>query len=1193
MKILSFVSRLSPHSNTLPLMECAGQRKHAWARSLAVCLFLSLMLGAALQNATAQENTGSITGSVTDSTGATIKGATVTAKDVDRGTTLDTTTNEAGVYDLPRVPVGNYEISATAPGFQSAVQRNTVLTLNQTARINFQMKVGQTTETVEVSAVAPILQTDTSLLNSVLQNYTIETLPLSTRNTNQLTLITAPGVITPNLFGFQAAQNTFGTGRPYVNGAREQENNFVLDGMDNNQPDNNDVGFVPAPDAVQEFNLITGNAPADFGNYLGGVVNVTLKSGTNDYHGDLYEYLRRGGLNANSWQNNAACAFDAHNNLFCGRDAAGNQIAPRPGLRYDNFGATFGGPIIKNKLFFFADYEESLFNQPSATTQIQTIPTAERAGDFSSLCQTGFTGGICNPAPAGSNLSAIQLFDPSSSANPAARTPFLNNQIPIGRFSPAALAIINSPLYPGSSLANNIQQFRTNSYQGDLKIDFVPSDKDHLMGRWSQQFVTAPSSNSIALLGNTDRTFPLKNLVLDETHTFSPTLLNDARVGFSYFPVTEGFTNPTGLNLPAAFGISGVGVGFLPLLNFNGAVSNIGNADLVQSFHDTTLQFEDTVTWTHGKHVMHMGFEAYRYIMNDLYPGNAGLAGQFNFNGQFTGNTGTSGGSSIADFLLGLPQQVLQGNAGAGNKYLRNSLYGIFAQDNWRLTDHLTLNLGLRYELTTARGTNNGQDVNFNLFTGAPQIGFGYNTYKGIDNFQPRLGFAWQPEWAKNLVVRGAYGISTFMEANGVNNLPYQNPPFVEAHTADFSGLPLPNSTLDQGFSNFPPAACTVATLQALSPACLASNTLHLTNPNLQPAVDQQWNLSIQRQFGKNTALQVGYVGNKIDHMSDIFIFNQRLLNADGTTSPGPFAQPLINCCGAGNSPTIRFNDSSGIQRYNALQVTLDQRAWRGLDFRVNYTWSKCLSNSLGYFGQFGDEEALPGAISQTNSSFFFQNNYNALGDYGRCISDVASLLNGYMVYDLPFGRGKMFGGGSSDIVNAIIGGWTLGSDFTLHTGFAINPSVPDQSGTLTSGATRPNCNAGVSQSGSGQIVNIAGITGIQFLNPAAVSLPAPGTFGNCGEGSFRGPGLATSDLNLSKRIPLSEKTSLQFMTQFINLTNTPIFGAPNASCGPKCNGVVTTGIGPGAGQTGAGTFGLVTSSNPGRQVQFALKLLF
>ena len=715
------------------------------------------------------------------------------------------------------------------------------------------------------------------------------------------------------------------------------------------------------------------------------------------------EYLRRGGLNANSWQNNTACLPNG-TGFICGRDAAGRQIAPRPALHYDDFGFTFGGPIIRNKLFFFSDYAESLFPEPSTFTQLSLIPDAQRAGDFSGLCPEGFSGGLCNNP-------AHQLFDPASSANPATRTAFANNQIPIGRFNSASRAIVTSPFYPTGAIANNVSQFKTNSYQGDLKIDFVPSEKDRVMGRWSQQFVTAPRSNSILLLGDSDRTFPLKNLVVDETHTFSASLLNDARIGFQYFPVTEGFSNPTGQNLPATFGIAGVAVNFLPALVFNGSgvqPGTIGNNDLVQSFHDTTWQFEDTATWTHGRHVFHGGFQAYHYIMNDLYPGNAGLAGQFTFNGQFTGN-GTPNGSPTAHFLLGLPEDVQQGNGGGGNKYLRNSLFGIFAQDNWRIKNNLTLNLGLRYELTTARATNNGQDVNFDLVTGAPRIGFGYNTYKGIDNFQPRLGLAWQPHWnsiwGRNTVIRAAYGISSFMEANGVNNLPYQNPPFIQAHEVNFFGQALPNSTLSQGFSGFPASACTPATLLTLSPACIQGATLHLTNPNLQPAVDQQWNLTIQRQLGRNTSLSVGYVGNKIDHMSDIFIFNQLQLVSPGVTAPGPFAQALINCCGAGNSPTIRFNDSSGIQRYNALQISVAQRAWEGLQFQANYTWSKCMTNSLGYFGPFGDEEALPGSVSQTGFGFFFQNAYNAKGDYGRCISDAASLFNGYLLYDLPFGR--------------------------------------------------------------------------------------------------------------------------------------------------------------------------------------------
>ncbi|HEY6967761.1 MAG TPA: carboxypeptidase regulatory-like domain-containing protein [Candidatus Angelobacter sp.] len=1157
------LSRLWVHSNSSSNLGRVGQRKHEWVPcGLALSFCLLFMLVAVWQPANAQESTASIVGTVVDQSGATVKGATVTIKDVDRGTTQTVETNDDGAYNFPRVPVGNYEVSVAAQGFQTARRSKFELILNQTARVDFQMKVGQTSEVVEVTASAPILETDSNLMGSLIDSRAAVDLPLSTHNTNQLTLIAAPGVVTPNLFGFQAAQNTFGTGRPYVNGAREQENNFLLDGMDNNQPDNNDVGFVPSPESVQEFNLITGNAPAEFGNYLGGVVNVTTKSGTNDFHGVLYEYLRRGGLNANSWSNNL-------NNI------------PRPGQRYDNFGGTFGGPIVSNKLFFFADYTESLFSQPATVTQLRTLSDAQRHGDFSALCTAGFTGGVCNNP-------AQQLYNPFSSASPATRTPYLNNFISPGTFNSAASKIINSTFYPRDEFANNISQFRTNTYQGSLKIDFVPSEKDRVTGRWAQQFVTAPNSNSIQLLGDSDRTFPLKNFLVNETHTFNSWLVNDARAGFAYFPVTEGFSNPTGVNLPQQFGIAAVTGTFLPGITFNGAnqPGPIGNNDLVQSFHDTTWQFSDTVLLTHGNHSMKFGFQFFRHIMNDLYPGNAGLAGQFTFNGQFTGNTGTTGGSPVADFLLGLPEDVQQGNGGGGNKYLRDNQFGVFGQDDWHIRSNLTFNLGLRWEVFTARGTNNGQDVNFNLITGTPQIGFGYNTYNGIGNFQPRIGFAWQPKfgsWTNNTVVRGGYAISTFMEANGVNNLPYQNPPFVQGHEVSYSGLALPNSTLDQGFSNFPASACTVAALQALSPACLKGATLHLTNPNLQPAMDQQWNLFIERGIGRYTALKVGYVGNKIDHMSDIFIYNQKVLNSNGTTSPGPFAQPLINCCGAGNSPTIRFNDTSGIQRYNALQISLEQRAWHNLQYRANYTWSKCMNTSLGYFGPFGDEEGLPGTTSQTGFSFFFQDAYHPLNDYGRCIADVASLFNGYMIYDLPFGKGKMFGSGVSDIVNQIIGGWTLGSNFTLHSGFAITALGPDSSAT-GSASPRADCPAGVSQDGSGQIVlldpahPLTSQKGLQFWNPFSALPGQAGHFGTCAIGSFRGPGLATADLNLAKKFVLGERASLQAMAQFINVTNTPILGRPSFFQGTN---------------PATSNFGVITSSNPGRQIQFGLKLIF
>src|SRR5215472_15070975 len=321
--------RLNPHSPSgSGGVESSQTFSRLAAGALAFCAVLALLF--ATFPASAQQSTGAIVGTVVDPTGAAIKGATVTAKDVDRGTVLTTHSNDTGDFNFPLVPVGSYQVKVEGQGFQAEVQPTFTLTLNQTARFSFKMKVGQRTETVEVTAAAPLLDTDTSLLSSLIDSRVATDLPLSTHNINQLTLIASPGVITPNLFGFQAGQNTFGTGRPYVNGAREQENNFILDGMDNNQPDNNDVAYVPSPEAIQEVNLITGNAPADFGSYLGGVVIVSIKSGTNEFHGGFYEYMRRGGMSANSWSNNL------------------NGI-PRPGQRYDDFGALLGGPIVRNK----------------------------------------------------------------------------------------------------------------------------------------------------------------------------------------------------------------------------------------------------------------------------------------------------------------------------------------------------------------------------------------------------------------------------------------------------------------------------------------------------------------------------------------------------------------------------------------------------------------------------------------------------------------------------------------------------------------------------------------------------------------------------------------------------------------------------------------------------------------------------
>src|SRR5271163_599716 len=364
-----------------------------------------------------QDVSSKITGTVTDASGAVISGATVTATEKSRGTVYPAETNSAGVYYLSPLPIGDYVLKVSAAGFSTAERPSFSLAMDQTARIDITMTVGQASQTVEVSAAPPLLQTDQTFLGTVLDAQANVTLPLATRNYNQLTLL-SPGAVSLNPGSFTGSQASFQVGRPYINGNREQTNNYILDGMDNNQIDNNDVAFAPSVDAIQEFNLISQNAPASYGNYLGGVISVTIKSGTNAFHGDVFEFIRNNALNANTWANGLTKGepyIPGVNNP----DGTGLK----PILRWNEFGGSVGGPIIKNKLFFFVDYQGSRFDQPATSVRYTVFTSAERQGNFASVCSAGFTtGGI------GKNLSQ-QLYNPFSASTPGGRLPFLNNQI--------------------------------------------------------------------------------------------------------------------------------------------------------------------------------------------------------------------------------------------------------------------------------------------------------------------------------------------------------------------------------------------------------------------------------------------------------------------------------------------------------------------------------------------------------------------------------------------------------------------------------------------------------------------------------------------------------------------------------------------------------------------------------------------
>jgi hypothetical protein len=1104
--------------------------------SALVCVTLSLYFAAF---GSAQDVTAVLTGVVTDPSGAPVMGAKVTAKDVDRGTTLSTTTSGDGSYNLPRIPVGRYEIRVELQGFVTAVRSGIVLQLNQTAKVDVKLTLGEQTQTVTVSGGQPLLETQSTQLGTVITAKQNVQLPLATRNYVQLTLLTA-GAATPNPSGFKGPQTSINSDRPYINGNREQTNNFLLDGIDNNQLSDNYVGYAPSVDAIQEFNQITQNASADFGNFMGGITSVSTKAGTNQFHGDVFEFFRNDKLNANEWMNNLTGL-------------------PKNPLRWNEFGGSFGGPIKSNKLFFFVDYQGSRYDQPGVSSAISVLTTEERQGNFSQLL---------------SGANATRLFNPYAIGPDGQRQPFAGNVIPQQLLSTASLQIINSPFYPqplnGNVLANqqNVLSQQTNADQGDARVDYNITDKDRLFGRYSQANINSPQENSQPLFYNSLSNIPIYNGVLDYSRTINANMVNNARIGVNHVTLNSGTTPGTTGNLPETAGISGVPVSILPAQNFSGGFAHsIGSSDIVQRLASTVIQYEDTVIITHGAHTMRAGFQGFRYRLNNLYSGNNGLAGLFNYNGQFTAATGQTFGGGTgqpeADFLLGLPSEVGLG-PNTGTTGQRANVFAAFFQDTWKVSPTLTVNYGLRYELHTPWIEDHNRQVNFAPFTG--EIEFAgqstlysnnralYNQYNGPQNYQPRVGFAWNPHNGRT-VIRGSYTLSSFMEGSGTNLRLTTNPPFGAERDALYTSAlsPATTTTLEQGFSIFNGAAT--------SPFTGAS--LRLWDPNVRPAVSNQWNFTVQQQFGNNTTLQVAYVGQKNSHLIAAQPYSQKQLLASGTVAPSPYLAGNPTLLGEiGPAATISGTESNGNQSYHALQVTVQQRLAHGLEGQFFYTYSKCMTDSIGFYGEPGTQAA--------NQSAYAQNLYNRAAEWGPCYYDLTHNATASVSYDLPFGHGRQFGKNMNKVLNVFAGDWQVNSIMSFHNGFPLTVSAPDASGTSSRGS-RANCLEPATVFGTRNFGGAGG--GYQWFNAAAFGPESPGTFGTCGVGTVRGPHLTTVDLSALKRFNFTEHQNLELRGEFINVFNHTILNAPTTSLGS--------------------TLGLIQTSQGARNIQIALKYNF
>jgi hypothetical protein len=1202
-------------------------KKVTWA--LTVLLALGTFVGI-LTPAWAQEVTAAIVGTVTDPSGAPIQGAKVVATDTERGTLWTATTNDSGNYNLLRLPVGSYSVKITAQGFRTAQQPPFTLVLNQTARVDMQMKVGNVSETVEVTGAAPILQTQSVDVSTLIDANTNVSLPLASRNYLQLTLL-APGATNVDPAGMREVQSMPNSGRPYINGNREQANEYLIDGIVNSEDKNNEVGYTPNIDSIQEFNLITQNASAEFGNYQGGVVSVSTKAGTNSFHGDLFEFIRNDGFDANLASAGWTQGVD---NGLLGFNAAGVQNKPE--FRYNQFGGTIGGPIIKNKLFFFADYQAQRVVQ-SGITQAQVLTQQARTGNFGQLC-TNFGGsfnssGVCTGASAPTGV-ITQLIYPNG---PKAGQPIPNNNLAAAGYTvdPVAAKIFadtaHYPLPAVNTLSANNTFYNSgndlNNNQGDLRIDYVPSQKDRVFGRWSQMDLTQPTftgcvfCNSGATEGSDE---PVRNAVVDWTRAISPNLLNEARVGFNAVRYDQRSTPTSSLgNISEQLGINGgnaqaPGLVQISIQGNNGGSAGLGLLNLIQVFHSAQIQAEDNLIFTHGRHQFKTGFQFIRERQNYIYAGNDGILGALSI--------GTATGSGLADFWLGnvaggtSSPRDFGGQVGSPAQ-LRGSIFGAFLQDDWRVTPNVTVNLGLRFEDHTPLTEIDNRAVNFGLYTGTIYTATGvdgtakfsnpalYNNYLGIGDWLPRVGVSWAPSrFNGRTVVRAGFGISEFLEGGGSNEELNMNLPFgvLEQYAAGGIG------TLGNGFGG---SASAASCPQGIVFSCYAGNRIRIFDQNFKPAMIDQWNFTIQQQLTNSLTFQIGYVGQRGAHLLNFADIAQSIpLDAQGkvvgagdpivTRVPGPYlggGTPgslylADNANFGGKGALAGTNMSNSDQKYNALQAVLQKRMGNGLEAQVAYTWSKCMSNSPGYFGTgWGSTQA-----TSSGGQPGWENIYNPRLDWGPCYYDQTHIVASYVTYQLPLGRGKQFGHDMNPVLNNVVGNWEIGAIVTLHTGNALTLNNFGGWGGVggnsdnTNGidpqtlAGLPDCN------GNPRVINqrVPAAPGqpayIQWLDSSNVSAAAPNTFGTCTVGNVRGPAYADFDLSLHKDFLITESKRLELRFEGLNAFNHPVWtfsggpagGSfdPSGSCGSGCDNPV---------------FGRITGSQGARELQFAFKFYF
>ena len=1142
--------------------RCIALRQR-WFRLFAVVLSI-ICIGGLGRMAQAQLTTADVLGTVTDSTGAVVPGASVTIRNLATGVTSTTKSNGAGDYIFNLLSPGHYSVTIEASGFKKVEYTDVALAAGDRARENGVMETGAVNETVEVTSAPPLLQTDSSSLTFAVTEQAVQDLPLNGRNFVNLVQI-QPGIN-------QGSPSAIGSGtRPddrrqssviSANGQNDLFNNEMIEGMDNNEREQGFIGVRPSIDAIAEVKVDTNVANAEIGRSAGAVVNIITKSGTNAYHGSAYEFFR--------------------NDIFDARDyftTVASGVA-KPEYRQNQFGGSIGGPIVKNKTFFFADAEDNR-NIQGQPTGLMTVPTLQERGDLNGTGIYDFSdnGGFPLPAaivnPVG--LAYLKMYPLPNTGGAGA---LVNNYVNAPKKPQYALSVDGRIDH---TFPNNDAFFARYSYNNVNTV--VPSP---LPAVTEAGTTIEPGGNLNAFSGPSVSS--AQNMQLNYVHVFTPSLLMELKAGYTRINInttslnsTENVSDAIGLvnaNTPAAPNTGGL----MPLNFLTGGYANLGSAYYLPILDiNNTFQYMGSVTYTHGAHNIKAGAQFIRRQLN-YFQSSEPLGWSF-----FYGVTG----NSMQDLLLGQPLGYIRGNLLIQPGF-RVSEYSGYVQDDWRVTRSLTLNLGLRYDVYTPISEAHNRYSNFEYDTatnnGAIILG-SQNSHIGVNtnykNVAPRIGFS--QSVGKTTVVRGGYGISVYPLAIQ-NQIQAANPPYQYANQC----IPCFPGTVPAPFI-WPVLPIPVAS----SITDLSGSLTYLTS-NFNTAYVQQFNLMVQQQFGANV-FTIGGVGELGRHQLFQPNVNVPYPNGpypnDATQGPGA-PPPLLTAATLPNVGPVQEDSARATSNYYGLQAVFARRLTKGLTFNANYTWAHGLSDSVS------GSAATPGlGLIATDPRY----------DYGNSGVDIRNRFAGYWNYKLPFGEDTT--GGKAVLLKGwewnLIIFWQSGQPFVVTNGFENKYSLTQVNLPNATG-DRPDVVKGQSYRSPGGSIN-------NWLNLRYFTPQPAGTPGNEQNGSLSGPHTRRADMSVVKNFTLTERLTAQFRAEVYNISNTPNFLPPGSGisqwsegpghgflypitvgdhgyCTATDPGCTAVGLLPGDVPTSAGGFGAITSTaanlNP-RQFQFALKFLF